>query len=237
MADDDIATHDLTDLGELCGCTTQQRKLAEGLLAGLSQTEAAHRAGYKGGRDSSQLRSAASQAAQTSPVKALLALAESKGLGVPNSPGDREELVRILWAHARSKDKQSSIRASVELERLQQLEADNKPGMSLDELIREMLNYGAGLGIVASLYLDQVKQRGPHMKLAGLPLFKQMAPAIAREFPDIYARLVGYLDECCRADALEMAAAAPVPVENLVVRRLGPDGRYLEDMENGGAGG
>jgi hypothetical protein len=36
-----------------------------------------------------------------------------------NAPGDREELKRILWSHARSKDKAHSIKASVELERIE----------------------------------------------------------------------------------------------------------------------
>src|SRR5262249_46531027 len=109
---------DLTELGELCNCTEKQTRFAEGLLAGLNQTEAALRAGYAGARDSVQLRSAASAAARSKPVMALLALAESRGLGIPNSPGDREELIRILWAHARSKDKNSSISASKVLNEL-----------------------------------------------------------------------------------------------------------------------
>src|SRR5262249_47448414 len=140
--EDEGGFHDLTELAKLCGCTAKQRKLAEGLLGGLSQTEAAHRAGYAGARDSSQLRSAASAAANAKPVLALLALAESRGLGVPNAPGSRDELLRILWSHARSKDKQSSIRASVELDRIarDEMEAKNAPGdprSTLEELAAE----------------------------------------------------------------------------------------------------
>ena len=37
-----------------------------------------------------------------------------------NSPGDRDELRRILWAHARSKDKNTTIRAATELERIEE---------------------------------------------------------------------------------------------------------------------
>jgi hypothetical protein len=116
--------------GPICGATAMQTRFAEGLLAGLSQTEAAHRAGYSGARDSSQLRSSASATAQSKPVLALLALAESRGFGIPNSPGDRDELIRILWSHARSKDKSNSIRASVELDRIarEDMAANDAPG-------------------------------------------------------------------------------------------------------------
>jgi hypothetical protein len=93
-------------------------RFAEGLLQGMSQVEAAQFAGYAGARDSVQLRSAGSSAARAKPVQALLALAESRGLGVPDAPGDQQELKRILWAHARSKDKANSIRASIELDRM-----------------------------------------------------------------------------------------------------------------------
>ena len=67
-----------------------------------------------GNSDASHLRA--------KPVQALLALAESKGLGVPDAPGDRSELKRILWKHARSADKAHSIKASSELIRLEQEE-------------------------------------------------------------------------------------------------------------------
>jgi hypothetical protein len=136
--DDEGGFHDLTELGELCGCTTKQTRLAEGLLAGLSQVEAAHRAGYAGARDSSQLRSAASAAAQTKPVLALLALAESCGFGVPNAPGDREELIRILWSHARSKDKQHSISASKVLNELIAQETANSGPSEPEDVLRQL---------------------------------------------------------------------------------------------------
>ena len=119
-------TPDLAELGELCGCTEKQIKFAEGMLQGMSQVEAAFHAGYSGARDSVQLRSAGSSTARAKPVQALLALAESRGLGVPNAPGDRDELKRILWSHARSKDKAHSIKASTELMRLEAEERASK---------------------------------------------------------------------------------------------------------------
>ena len=96
----------------------------------MSQVEAAQFAGYSGARDSVQLRSAGSSAARSKPVQALLALAESRGLGIPDAPGDAQELKRILWQHARSKDKANSIRASIELDRM----IANEKAAKVDEL-------------------------------------------------------------------------------------------------------
>ena len=135
-----IITPDLAELGELCGCTEKQVAFAAALLEGNNYTEAAFHAGYAGARDSVQLRSAGSSAARSKPVQALLALAESRGLGIPNAPGDWDELKRILWSHARSKDKAHSIKASSELIRLEDEEKAAKadePGDPL-ALLKEM---------------------------------------------------------------------------------------------------
>jgi hypothetical protein len=221
MAEEEVETHDLTDLAAIVGATDKQRRFCERLLAGMSQTEAAFGI-YSGARNSSQLRSAASSAAIQKPTLALLALAESRGLGVPNAPGDRQELRRILWSHARSRDKQSSIRAVAEISRLDEQDSDGKPGMTPEELVREMLAYGAGVGIVASLYLDTIKNRGRRLKLAGLPLFAEMAPIISREYPDIWSKIILYVDEYTGAQAAALAAGAPVSVESLAVPRKEP---------------
>jgi hypothetical protein len=128
-------TPDMIELGELCGCTAKQIKFAEGLLQGMNFTEAAFHAGYAGERDSVQLRSAGSSAARAKPVQALLALSESRGLGVPNAPGDVEELVRILWGHARSKDKAHSIKAAAELKRIMDDEYAAKDAVSAHDMV------------------------------------------------------------------------------------------------------
>jgi hypothetical protein len=215
---DETEFRDLTELGELCGCTDLQRKFSEGLLAGLSQTEAAFRAGYSGARDSAQLRSAASQAAQTKPVQALLALAESRGLGTPNAPGDREELLRILWSHARSKDKQSSIRATVELDRIGAEERAAQEPQSQLELVREMLAGWRGLGHVGLSFLGSIEWYGPRFNLDALPLFPELAPQIKADYPEIWERLLEALDPDCRAKAETAAAGPGVPVAQLAAK-------------------
>jgi hypothetical protein len=217
MADDtETEFRDLTELGELVGCTEKQTKLAEGLLAGLSQTAAAQRAGYSGARDSAQLRSAASQAAQTSPVKALLALAESRGLGTPNAPGDRQELRRILWAHARSKDKQSSIRASIELDRIETLEREGCTTASCDDVIAWFLNFRHGVGIAGMFYLGGIEENGPRLDVgAALPFFRELAPTIAKNYPETWSRIHNALDVDCQSDIAKMASAPETPKEKL----------------------
>jgi hypothetical protein len=128
-------TPDLIELGDLCGCTEKQISFAAALLEGHNYTEAAFRAGYSGERDSVQLRSAGSSAARSKPVQALLALAESRGLGIPNAPGDMDELKRILWTHARSKDKQASIKATAELQRIEREERERAKDENLDPIV------------------------------------------------------------------------------------------------------
>ena len=119
-------TPELLEYGELCGCTEKQIAFAAALIEGHNYTEAAWRAGYAGGRDSVQMRSAGSSAARAKPVQALIAWAESRGLGIPDAPGDKDELIRILWTHARSKDKQASIKATAELQRIEREERATK---------------------------------------------------------------------------------------------------------------
>jgi hypothetical protein len=212
----EIEFRDLTELGELCGCTDLQRKFAEGLLAGLSQTEAAFRAGYSGARDSAQLRSAASQAAQTKPVLALLALAESRGLGVPGAPGDREELRRILWAHARSKDRQTSIRATVELDRIEKEARSGRSTASYGDTICQFLNFKNGVGLCAIMFQNTVETFGPRVELTGIPHFVALAPHIAAGFPETWGRIRNALDADCKNDADKLAAAKQAPLESLV---------------------
>ena len=211
--------HDLSELGELCGATEKQTRFAEGMLAGLSQTEAAFRAGYAGDRNGVQLRSTASSVAQAKPVLALLALAESRGMGVPNAPGDREELRRILWAHARSKDKQTSIRAAVELDRIEQEDREGRAELSGVDVLREILGFKYGVGYAALMYLAAVEKHGPRIDLAGgIPLFRELAPAIAREFPDLWVRIRKGLEPETQAVADAMAAAAVVPIDQFAAK-------------------
>jgi hypothetical protein len=218
----EVEFRDLSELAELCGCTELQRKFAEGLLAGLSQTEAAFRAGYSGERDGAQLRSTASQAAQNKPVLALLALAESRGLGVPNAPGDREELLRILWSHARSKDKQTSVRAAVELDRIGKEEREGHDGQTQEAALRDILARKYGAILFSLVVLEIVEERGPRFSLTGaVPWFKEVAPLLAQDFPEFWQRIRNGLDTDCQRDADAMAAGPVVPLDQLLAKPNG----------------
>ena len=155
------STPDLAELGHLCGCTPKQVKFAEGMLQGMNQTEAALHAGYAGEAGSVALRSAGSSAARANPVQALLALAQSKGLGVPDAPGDMDELKRILWTIARSKNKQNSISATKELMELEAKEkAAHEEPISPQEALAELAAFNpqiaAELATVNNLSLDSI---------------------------------------------------------------------------------
>jgi hypothetical protein len=219
---DEVEFRDLSELGELCGCTDLQRKFAEGLLAGLSQTEAAFRAGYAGERSGAQLRSTASSVAQAKPVQALLALAESRGLGVPNAPGDREELLRILWSHARSKDKQTSVRAAVELDRIGKEEREGHDGQTQEAALRDILARKYGAILFSLVVLEIVEERGPRFSLTGaVPWLKEVAPLLAQAFPEFWQRIRSGLDSDCQRDADAMASGPVVPLDQLFAKPNG----------------
>jgi hypothetical protein len=218
----EVEFRDLTELGELCGCTEKQVRFAEGMLAGLSQTEAAFRAGYAGDRAGPQIRSTASSVALAKPVQALLALAESRGLGVPNAPGDREELLRILWSHARSKDKQTSVRAAVELDRIGKEEREGQAGETQEAALGSILARKYGAIMFSLIVLETVEEIGPRFSLTGaLPWFKEVAPLLAQDFPEFWQRIRNGLDADCRADADAMAAGPVVPLDQLVAKPNG----------------
>jgi hypothetical protein len=125
---------------------------------------------------------------------------------------------RILWSHARSKDKQSSIRATVELDRIEAEERAGREPMSQLEATREMLACYRGLGHVALSYLGAIEHFGPRFNFDALPLFDELAPQISRDYPEIWERLLEALDADSRADAEATAAGAGVPIDALVAK-------------------
>jgi hypothetical protein len=121
------------------------------MLQGMNQSDAALYAGYAGEKGSVALRSAGSGAARAKPVQALLALAESKGLGVPSAPGDMEELKRILWSHARSKDKSHSIQATKELARIEDEQREDKPTLDPKEAFKVLAELSPAAAIAVAV--------------------------------------------------------------------------------------
>ena len=82
----------------LVGADERQVKFAQGLLAGMTQTDACRQAGYSSTEE--QMRATASKVARGAKVQALLRLAKAE-LGTDYEPqGTSEELLRILWKPA-----------------------------------------------------------------------------------------------------------------------------------------
>jgi hypothetical protein len=113
---------DFEEAANLCGLSGLQREFVRAKLKGANNTQAARAAGYSG--DDEQLRSAGHRAYSSPKVQSFLSLAQREGYGVPDEPGDTNELMRILWKHARGEDKSHAIRAAEVLHRLKKEEAE-----------------------------------------------------------------------------------------------------------------
>src|SRR5262249_52400145 len=176
-------TPDLAELGELCGCTEKQVRFAEGMLQGMNQSDAAHHAGYAGEPGSVAIRSAGSTAARAKPVQALLALAESKGMGIPSAPGDMEELKRILWVHARSKSRQQSIQATEVLMELEEKEkAEKKVEPTPREAFKEIANLDPDLAAIVGAHTGAPSDWLPEVR--GTAHLEQLASRWIKDNPE-----------------------------------------------------
>ena len=88
-----------------------------------------------------------------------------------------------------------------------------KDKKSADELVEEAVSGKYGLALVAAIWLDTVAEHGPRYNLDALgKTFRELAPNIRRDYPDIFAKMLGELDADCRASLEEMAAWRPVVV-------------------------
>jgi hypothetical protein len=139
MQDEAVNPPDLDEMAQLTGCTPMQMRYAWHRSQGASQVEAAHDAGYAGDRFSVQLRTTASNTERSEPVQAAIALIRQRGLSTSDEPGDLDELYKILWKHARGKDKAHSINASKELIRLEEVRAvRQEPERSPEEILADL---------------------------------------------------------------------------------------------------
>ncbi len=128
---------------EQTGCSDRQVKFVQALMQGANKTQAAREAGYAG--EGSTLRSSASQLAKSHKVRALISWAQIGGAGPSDVSGDQDELKRIAWRHARSKDVNRSIRGTELVHKIAAQE-------------REAPEY-VGRAILAALQIDGVTLR------------------------------------------------------------------------------
>ncbi|MDH4981459.1 terminase small subunit [Hyphomicrobium sp. D-2] len=128
------------------GLTAKQRKLADAILSGMSQTKAAIVAGYSG----EHTTATASKAANSERVRSYLAWARASGAGVPDEVCSDDELLRLLSRKARNGDANTAIKAAEALVRLKRQVQTEEAAKPVDpvNLIARMANVGppGGLG-------------------------------------------------------------------------------------------
>lgn len=140
---------DFDEAADTCGLTGMQRPFVRAILRGANKTQAARMAGYSGSDE--QLRSAGYKAFNSPKVQAFLMLAKRKDYGLPDEPGDADELKRLLWKHARGDDKNHAIRAAEVLHRIEKEEAAAKsdqhdnPIAVLEQIARHSPELAEGL--------------------------------------------------------------------------------------------
>ena len=131
------------------GMTAKQKRYADNLLLGMTQTKAAVAAGY-----SPKHASATASKANTERVKAYLAWARAGGHGVPDTAASDDELRRILSRHARGHDKAVSVKATEALIRVNRLiretEAGRTQAFNPKAVLDRMCELGQ-FGIIAAL--------------------------------------------------------------------------------------
>jgi len=78
--------------------------------------------------------------------------------------------------------------------------------------------FGGLLG-VAAMQLGIITKYGPRLDFKAVPLFKELAPNIKAEFPEIWSRILKALDTDCRAEAEAFGLANPIDIAGLATKR------------------
>ena len=205
------------ELGEAAGCTELQLRFGVARFQGASQTAAARLAGYEGSGDT--LRRAGYAACRSTGVQNLLELA---AIHAPESTAISEKEISAKIAKLiRSADSNVSLKAMA-------LHADREAAkasvvveeeLSPEDDARGILGsiFGGLLGVTA-MHLGIIEKYGPRLDFKAVPLFKQLAPNIKAEFPEIWTRILSALDADCRAEAEQLASAAPADVAALAAK-------------------
>ena len=173
----------------LIGATQKQMLFARALSMGANQTQSCVEAGYGGSRDA--LRGMGSKLARNRKILALLSWARQGGPQISDTPGDDAELHKILWRHARGKDRAHSIRASEVLHRLDQADRDRGAthegdGLSEDRLARDCVLRGpwgvlAFAGLAGGFYNTAISR---------ISLFWDIYPALQEHWPAVLAKFL-----------------------------------------------
>jgi hypothetical protein len=208
------------ELGEAAGCTELQLRFGVARFQGASQTAAARMAGYEGNGDA--IRRAGYAAYRSTGVQNLLELA---AVHAPESTAITEKEISAKIAKLiRSQDSNVALKAMT-------LHADRQTAAASvvteeeptpEEDARGILGsiFGGLLG-VAAMHLGIIQRYGPRLDFKAVPLFKQLAPNIRGEFPEIWARILSRLDADCRAEAEAIGLANPADIAALTAKPEG----------------
>lgn len=173
--------------GEQIKASEQQVKLAACLFAGTTKTAAARLAGYSS--DEERARKSGSEAAKTTRVTTLLALAtaEVRSRNLPSAPKtmmSRDEALEKLTDIARGADKSLALRA---IEAIGKNEAQpneiGKFAMRDDgfgdwRIVRDYLRMQGGASAIASIYM------GMGGDLGAIPLLHDVIEILKRDEPE-----------------------------------------------------
>ena len=206
------------DFASTVSASELQLRFAVARFNGATAAKAAEIAGYAGSRD--ELRRAGYSAVRSAAVVAILDLA------AVNAPAEAKisdkEIDAKIAKLIRSADPNVSLKAVDARDKREnarkadrQSAADN---MTRDEILGQLLSETFGLGFVAILYLGAAQEYGPRFNVNALGLFPQLAPHVCAQYPEIWQRFLGLLDNDCRAEAQAMASASPMPIEQFIKR-------------------
>lgn len=182
------------DTGEQVKASEQQTKLAACLFAGMTQTAAARLSGYSS--EDERARKSGSEAARTTRVKTLLALAtaEVRARNLPSAPKTlmtKDEAMEKLTDIARGKDQSLALRAIEALNKSEK-DADGEASfftlMDVDGLndwriVRDNLLMPNGSIAIAALY------DGQGVALADMPLLLDVAARLKRDHEPFFDHL------------------------------------------------
>ena len=208
------------ELGEATGASTLQLRFAVLRHGGASASSAARQAGYSG--DSESIRRAGYAALRSSAVQNLLELA------AVNAPEDArisdKEIDAKIAKLIRSPDSNVSLKAMEMHAKRETAQASvvKEEELSPEDDARGILGsiFGGLLG-VAAMQLGIITKYGPRLNFKAVPLFKELAPNIKVEFPEVWTRILSLLDADCRAEAEQLGLAALADIAALAVKPEG----------------
>ena len=205
-------------LADGTGASELQLKFAAARFSGASASGAAKLAGYSG--DAEGIRRAGYTALRSTAVQNLLELAAINAPGEANI-SDKEidaKLARLI----RSGDPQVVLKAMdthAKREATKAAAGDKEEELSPEDDAKAVLGsvFGGLLG-VAAMQLGIITQYGPRLSFKAVPLFKELAPNIKADFPEIWQRILDKLDGDCRAEAERLALAPPANLAGLATK-------------------